>query len=81
MTRLDALRAVYPQLENRIVVTIMGAVAAVFKDATVSGTEQVETLLLHDANGDRTEISFADVQYAGKASVAEQALFTAKSKP
>src|SRR5256885_6315526 len=28
MTRLDALRAVYPQLEERIVVTIMGAVAA-----------------------------------------------------
>ena len=28
MTRLDALRAVYPQLEQRIVVTIMGAVAA-----------------------------------------------------
>src|SRR5256885_11609104 len=28
MTRLDALRAVYPQLEERIVVTIMGACAA-----------------------------------------------------
>ena len=28
MTRLDALRAVYPRLEDRIVVTIMGAVAA-----------------------------------------------------
>jgi sulfopyruvate decarboxylase subunit beta len=28
MRRLDALRAVYPQLENRVVVTIMGAVAA-----------------------------------------------------
>src|SRR5438876_123082 len=28
MTRLEALRAVYPQLEERIVVTIMGAVAA-----------------------------------------------------
>src|SRR5216110_3039111 len=28
MTRLDALRAVYPQLEDRIVVTNMGAVAA-----------------------------------------------------
>ena len=28
MTRLDALRAIYPQLENRVVVTIMGAVAA-----------------------------------------------------
>jgi sulfopyruvate decarboxylase subunit beta len=28
MTRLDALRAVYPRLEDRVVVTIMGAVAA-----------------------------------------------------
>lgn len=28
MKRLDALRAVYPQLESRVVVTIMGAVAA-----------------------------------------------------
>ena len=28
MTRLDALKAIYPQLEQRIVVTIMGACAA-----------------------------------------------------
>ena len=28
MTRLDALRAIYPELEDRVVVTIMGAVAA-----------------------------------------------------
>jgi sulfopyruvate decarboxylase subunit beta len=28
MTRLDALRSVYPQLQDRVVVTIMGAVAA-----------------------------------------------------
>jgi len=28
MLRLDALQAIYPELENRIVVTIMGAVAA-----------------------------------------------------
>ncbi len=28
MTRLDALRAIYPHLEDRVVVTIMGAVAA-----------------------------------------------------
>jgi sulfopyruvate decarboxylase subunit beta len=28
MTRLDALTAIYPQLHNRVVVTIMGAVAA-----------------------------------------------------
>jgi sulfopyruvate decarboxylase subunit beta len=28
VTRLDALKAIYPQLETRVVVTIMGAVAA-----------------------------------------------------
>ena len=28
MTRVDALRAIYPRLDNAIVVTIMGAVAA-----------------------------------------------------
>ena len=28
MTRLDALKAIYPALESRVVVTIMGAVAA-----------------------------------------------------
>src|SRR4029453_7403447 len=28
MTRIEALRAVYPHLEHRVVVTIMGAVAA-----------------------------------------------------
>src|SRR6202030_2194127 len=28
MTRLDCLRAIYPALQNRVVVTIMGAVAA-----------------------------------------------------
>ena len=28
MTRTDALRAIYPALEERVVVTIMGAVAA-----------------------------------------------------
>src|SRR6266516_464944 len=28
MTRLDALTAIYPRLEDRVVVTIMGAVAA-----------------------------------------------------
>jgi len=31
MTRIDALRAIYATLENRIVVTIMGAVAAELK--------------------------------------------------
>jgi len=40
------------------------AIAAVFSDAVVSGEGQVQNLLLRDANGDRTEISFSDAQYA-----------------
>ena len=42
---------------------IAPAVAAIFRDATVSGTGQVETVVLRDANGDRTEIQFQNVTY------------------
>ena len=42
---------------------IAPAVAAIFRDATVSGTGQVETVVLRDANGDRTEILFQNVTY------------------
>lgn len=52
----------------------VSAIAAVFKEAVVSGGAQVETLVLRDANGDRTEISFADVQYASSITPAERAL-------
>lgn len=55
------------------------AVAAVFKEAVVGGAAQVETLLLRDANGDRTEISFADVQYAATVAPAERARFAGKT--
>jgi hypothetical protein len=51
----------------------VSAIAAVFKEAVISGDAQVETLLLRDANGDRTEISFADVQYASSITAAERA--------
>jgi hypothetical protein len=52
----------------------VGAIAAVFKEAVVSGGAQVDTLVLRDANGDHTEISFAEVQYARSITAAERAL-------
>jgi hypothetical protein len=55
----------------------VNAIAAVFKDAVVSGARQVEALVLRDANGDRTEISFSEVQYARSVLPADRALFAA----
>ena len=46
------------------------------RDATISGAAQVETVELHDANGDRTSIEFHDVAYdASPPSAAERARF------
>jgi Outer membrane lipoprotein carrier protein LolA len=53
----------------------VAAIASVFREAVVSGSAQVETLVLRDANGDRTEISFTEVQYSSVVSAAERALF------
>lgn len=39
------------------------AIAAVFRDAIIGGASQVETVTLHDANGDRTEIQFENMKY------------------
>lgn len=39
------------------------AIAAVFRDAIIGGASQVETVTLHDANGDRTEILFENMKY------------------
>jgi hypothetical protein len=58
----------------------VSAIAAIFKEAVLSGGAQVEMLVLRDANGDRTEISFADVQYAGSITAAERALFASHAK-
>jgi hypothetical protein len=58
----------------------VSAIAAIFKEAVLSGGVQVEMLVLRDANGDRTEISFADVQYAGSITAAERALFASHAK-
>lgn len=44
------------------------AIAAVFSDAIVTGSGDVESLLLREANGDRTEIDFSDTQYAAQPS-------------
>ncbi len=53
------------------------AIAAVFKEAVVSGGTQVESLLLRDANGDYTEISFRDVQYNVAVTAQDRAVFGA----
>jgi len=54
------------------------AIAAVFRDALISGSTQVEKLTLHDANGDRTEIEFAEVEYAAQIGAEERNLFVGK---
>ena len=52
------------------------AVAAIVREATVAGGEQVERVTLHDANGDRTEITFRHVTYdAAAPSEQERARF------
>ena len=53
----------------------VAAIASVFKEAVVSGGAQVDALLLRDDNGDRTEITFAEVQYGNTVSPSERALF------
>jgi hypothetical protein len=50
------------------------------QEAMVSGATQVESLLLRDANGDRTEIGFTDVQYAGSVSASERASVRRQSR-
>lgn len=40
------------------------AIAGVFRDAILSGAAQVQRLQLRDANGDRSEIEFSELQYA-----------------
>jgi hypothetical protein len=51
------------------------AIANVFRDAIVNGAAQVDTLTLHDANGDRTEIEFSDVQYQTQITAEERGVF------
>jgi len=53
------------------------AIANVFHDAIVNGAAQVEMLTLHDANGDRTEIEFSDVQYQKQVTADDRSIFTA----
>lgn len=56
----------------------VSAIASVFKEAVVSGAAQVDTLVLRDANGDRTEIGFTDIRYASGVQPADRALFASK---
>ena len=57
----------------------VAAISSVFKEAIVSGAAQVESVMLRDANGDHTEISFSDVHYSSSLLPADQAVFTRKS--
>lgn len=53
----------------------VAAIATVFSDAVVNGGAQVEGLLLHDANGDRSEISFSDTRYTAAPTAADLQVF------
>ncbi len=48
---------------------------AVFKEALITGNEQVSSLMLRDANGDRAEVSFSAQQLSGALTAEEQKLF------
>jgi hypothetical protein len=50
-------------------------VSTIVRDATISGASQVETVELHDANGDRTAIEFRDVTYDAASTPADRARF------
>jgi len=55
-----------------------GAIASVFVHATVSGTNDVEQVVLTDAHGDRTVIDLTGIEYSNAApSAATRALFNA----
>jgi hypothetical protein len=56
------------------------AIAAVFKEAVVSGNAQVETLHLRDANGDATDISFTEVQYSTAITAQDRAALAVAGK-
>lgn len=50
---------------------INAGVASVLRDGVIAGGEQVETVNLHDANGDRTEIVFKNTSYSQAAPTAQ----------
>ncbi|MGD9842984.1 MAG: outer membrane lipoprotein carrier protein LolA [Steroidobacteraceae bacterium] len=58
----------------------VAAINAVFKDAIVSGSTQVEVLNLNDANGDRTEIRFTALRYDKEITASDRALFVNRSQ-
>jgi outer membrane lipoprotein-sorting protein len=56
------------------------AIASVFKEAIVSGTTDVERIVLIDKRGDRTEIELRNVKYVATASKQVRALFEIQAK-
>jgi len=58
---------------------VVPAIAAVFRDAIVSGSTQADLLTLHDANGDRTEIEFSEVDYAQQINADDRRMFADKN--
>jgi outer membrane lipoprotein-sorting protein len=56
------------------------AIASVFKEAIVSGANDVERIVLIDKRGDRTEIDLRAVQYSPTASTDVRALFNLEKR-
>jgi hypothetical protein len=57
------------------------AIATVFKDATVAGSDDVEQVVLTDARGDRTVIDLSSISYASEPPGADVRALFAPTKP
>jgi Outer membrane lipoprotein carrier protein LolA len=57
------------------------ALAGAFREAVLSGGAQVDKLVMWDANGDRSEISFGDLKYSAAISGDDRALFATPDQP
>jgi hypothetical protein len=53
----------------------VAAMAGAFREAVLSGGAQVDTLVMWDANGDRSEITFSDPKYSPALTADDRALF------
>lgn len=60
---------------------IAPVIASVFKDAIISGGNQVERLVLHDANGDRSEIEFNNLQYFDTVTARDRQVLASSGNP
>ncbi len=53
----------------------VAAMASAFREAVLSGGAQVDRLVMWDANGDRSEITFSDLKYSNALTRDDRALF------